>query len=259
MRKYCLITKALLILVVFGAFFSSCVPIKKQIYLQTYQDSSKLVFKNNMPEDYKLQPGNNLHIQISSIDKQSYEFFNMGLGAAGNVYYDAAIYLNSYSVDDSGYIELPFIGKILVENYTTKEAKNLIQLNIDQYLKNTLVIVKLVNYNVTLVGEVVNPGQYKVYQNNINIFEMLAIAGDLTTYAKRDDIIIVRRTKAGSKMHHIDLLNEELLESEFFYLMPDDLIYIKPVRGKNFAFASFPYALIISSISLGIALFALFK
>ena len=257
MQKYNLITKIIIILFAFTAILSSCVPIKKQIYLQSNQDTSKAVFVNDKYEDYRLQPGNNLHAQIRSIDRESYEFFN--LAETGNIYYDAAIYLNSYSVDDSGYVELAFLGKIYVNNLTIEETKELIQSKIDEYLKMTMVIVKLVNYNVTLVGEVDRPGQYKVYQDRINIFEMISMAGDLTVYAKRNDIVLVRKTKTGSEMHHIDLLDEDLLESEFYYLMPDDLIYFKPVKGKNFVFSSFPYALIISSISLGLALFAIFK
>ena len=77
---------------------------------------------------------------------------------------------------------------IFVNNLTIEETKELIQSEIDEYLKMTMVIVKLVNYNVTLVGEVNKPGQYKVYQDRINIFEMISMAGDLTVYAKRNDI-----------------------------------------------------------------------
>ncbi len=112
------------------------------------QDTSKINFVNDKFEDYRLQPGNNLHVQIRSIDRESYEFFN--LNESGNIYYDAAIYLNSYSIDDSGYVELAFLGKIYVNNLTIEEAKELIQSQIDEYLKMTMVIVKLVNYNIII-------------------------------------------------------------------------------------------------------------
>jgi polysaccharide export outer membrane protein len=122
-----------------------------------------------------------------------------------------------------------------------------------------MVIVKLVNYNVSVVGEVHNPGQYKIYQEHLNIYEVLAMAGDMTTFAKREDVVLVRKTEKGSKVYHLNLLEDTLLESEFFYIMPDDIVYIQPVKGKNFAFNQFPYTLVISSISLIIALFALVK
>jgi polysaccharide export outer membrane protein len=242
-----------------SVFFSSCVPIKKQIYLQAERDTIKSHFSNPKYIDYKLQPGNNLYVQVFSIDEKTYEFFNMGFGTSGNIYYDAAVYLNSYYIDNEGYVELPFIGKIYLKGFTVEEAKKIIQAEIDKYLNKTTVIVKLVNYTITVVGEVNNPGLYKVYQDKINIFEILGLAGDLKTFAKRNDVILVRKTENKTKIYHIDLLNEDLLESDYYYIMPDDIVYVKPVTGKNFAFETFPYTLVISSISLALAIFALIK
>lgn len=246
--------------IVFVTILSSCVPIKKQIYLQTAQtDTSKTTYSNlNIPY-YTLRPGNNLYVKVFSVDQDLYDFFNLGFGSAGNVYYDAAVYLNSYSVNDSGFVELPFLGKILVDGLTLEQAKEKIQVKLENYLKNTMVIVRLVNYNVTVVGEVQRPGQIKVYQDRINVYEVLSLAGDMTTFARRDDVILVRKTDKGSQIHHLDLLDDHFLESEYYYIMPDDIVYVKPVKGKNYAFTSFPYTLLISSISLALALFALFK
>jgi polysaccharide export outer membrane protein len=142
---------------------------------------------------------------------------------------------------------------------TLEEAKLAVQKQTDKYLINTMLILKLVNYNVSVVGEVKRPGQYKIYQDHINIFEVLALAGDMTTFAKREDVILVRKTEKGSKVYKLDLLDDKFLESELFYIKPDDIIYVQPVKGRNFAFTAFPYTLVISSISLVIALFALFK
>ena len=91
-----------------------------------------------------------------------------------------------------------------------------------------MVFVKLVNYSVTLVGEVYKPGQYKIYQDRINIFEVISLAGDLTTFAKRDDVVLVRKSGNKSKIYHIDLLKDNVLESDYYYIMPDDIIYVKP-------------------------------
>jgi len=251
--------RALVAIVMGILLFSSCVPMKKQIYLQTSEDTAKTEYLNEKLLEYKLRPGNNLYIQVISLQDDVSSYFNMGLGTSGNIYYDAAIYLTSYSVNDSGFIEMPFIGKIYVDDLTIEEAKGKIQKQIDIYLKKTMVVVKLVNYNVSIVGEVKRPGQYKIYQDRLNIYEVLAMAGDMTTFAKREDVVLVRKTEKGSKVHHINLLEDVVLESEFFYIMPDDIIYIQPVKGKNFAFVQFPYTLVISSISLTIALFALLK
>jgi polysaccharide export outer membrane protein len=240
--------------------FASCVPMKKQIYFQAYQDSTKSEYINTKIYDHKLQAGNNLYARVYSLDEKSYEFFNLGYNnQSSNVYYDAGVYLNSYYIDNDGYVDLPFIGKIYVLGLTVDEAKEKFQAEIDKYLNKTTVIVKLVNFNVTVVGEVQNPGQYKIYQDKINIFEVISLAGDLTTYAKREDLVLVRKNGNKSNIFHIDLLHDNILESEYYYVMPDDIVYVTPLKGKNFAFTAFPYTLVISTISLGLALFAIFK
>ena len=256
---YKLIVKALFIFALALVLFSSCVPMKKQIYLQTQEDTTKTEYTNTKYLDYKLQTGNNLFVQVISADQDAVEFFNAGYGSSGNIYYDAAIYLNSYVVNDSGFVELPFIGEIYVKGLTVNEVKTKIESIIGKFLKKTMIQIKLVNYNVSVVGEVNRPGQYKIYQDRINIFEIISMAGDMTTYAKREEVIIVRHTENGSKMHRIDLLSDGILESEFYYIMPDDIIYIQPIRGKNFAFSAFPYTLVISSISLFLAILAISK
>ena len=253
--------KPILVISILVMVFSSCVPIKKQVLMQVPKDdSAKAEYLNDRTlADYRLKTGNNLYVKIISASKDAVDFFNPGVTSSGNIYYDAAIYLTSYSVDDSGYVELPFIGKLYAKGKTIDEFKTEINNIIDEYLKKTIVIVKLVNYNITVVGEVNRAGQYKIYQDKINIFEVLGMAGDLTTYAKRDDVVIVRHTEKGSKVHHINLLSDNILESEFYYLMPDDIVYVMPLRGKNFAYQMFPYALVISSISLILAIFSITK
>ena len=253
------VSKLLLGFVILLMFFSSCVPIKKQVYFQAAEDTLKTAYPYKDFKAHKLQTANNLYVNVFSIEKESYEFFNLGYGTSGNIYYDAAIYLNSYVVDEEGYVELPFIGRLHVKGLTIEEAKDIIQQEIEKYLKKTTVVVKLVNYSISIVGEVNRPGQYKIYQDRINIFEVISLAGDLTTYAKRDDIILVRRQDKDAKIYHINLLEDNVLESEYYYIMPDDIIYAKPVKGKNFAFSAFPYTLIISTISLTLALVAIFR
>jgi len=240
--------------------FSSCVPMKKQIYLQVDDaDSVQNQYLNDNTPSYTLQPGSNLYMRVVSVDQELTDFFNVGMGTSGNIYYDAAIYLTSYSVNDSGFVELPFIGYFNIKGLTLEEAKKKIQQKVDEYVINTMVVLKLVNYNVSVVGEVKRPGQLKIYQDRISIFEVIGLAGDMTPFAKREEVILVRKTDKGSEMIRINLLEDNLLESEYFYIMPDDIVYVPPVKGRNFAFTAFPYTLVISTISLTIALFALLK
>jgi len=140
-----------------------------------------------------------------------------------------------------------------------EEVKLRIQQVLDEYLKETVLIVKLVNFNLTIVGEVKRPGQYKVYQSEINVFEAVSMAGDLTEFADRQEVIIVRQTKSGSETIAINLEKASILGSDYYYLKPNDIIYVKPLKIKQFGFATFPYALIFSTISTTLLLINFFK
>jgi polysaccharide export outer membrane protein len=246
------------------AFFSiiilaSCVPQKKILYFQDMEDRDKdeepqTEFINQKSEDYLIQPGDNLFIRVRSIDEDAYSFDESRLST--NYYTEAGIYLNSYSVTDSGTIKFPLIGNIHVANKTISKFQSDLQTMVNEYIKNTVVIVKLVNFRVSLLGEFRNPGKYLVYQDNITIFQAISMAGDLTDFAERNEIVLIRQTENGSQLHRINLNDIKILESDYFYLMPNDIIYAGPIKGKQFVFSQFPYALIISLITLGVVLYS---
>jgi len=242
---------------------TSCIPQKRMVYLQDKnpEDTLTKFFREKGPE-YKIQPGDNLYIKVHSLDEKTFAFFNNTGGSAQTSQYlsnDISVYLNSYNVNDLGFVDFPFVGEIKVQNLTIDETKNLIQEIINKYLIETTITVKLVNYKITMVGEVRKPGEYSIYQNNINIFEAISMAGDLTDYANRNELSLVRQTKNGAVIKRIDLTDNMILESDYYYLMPNDILYIKPLKGKQFTFANFPYALIFSAISTTLLLINYFK
>lgn len=262
MKNYLLLlSKLSFILIVFILLFSSCVPQKKIRYLQNKSESeAQKHFINEKKIEYKIQTGDNLYINISSLDVKTSDIFNKESSfRSSNYYNDAGIYLNSYTVNDEGYIDFPIVGNVYVKNLTIEQIKNEIQKILNEYLRGATVIVKLVNFNITLIGEVRRPGEYKVYQDDINIFEAFAFAGDLTDFANRNHILLVRQTKQGATIHKLDLTDDKILESDYYYLMPNDIIYIEPLKGKQFAFANFPYALIFAGISTTLLLINYFK
>jgi polysaccharide export outer membrane protein len=245
----------LLILIV----IASCVPQKKIRYFQdkTEADTTQKSFVNDRGEDYKVQPGDNLYVRILSIEDRAYSFEEAR--GATNYYQESGIYLNSYGVDAAGNIEFPLIGKIYVENLTTKQIKDSIQSKVDEYVINTTVIVKLANFRITMLGEFQRPGKYLVYQDKINIFEAIGLAGDMTDFAKRHRTLLVRQTEDGYKTIRLDLNDQAIIESEYFYLQPNDMVYVEPVRGKQFTFVQFPYALIFSAITTALLLIEYLK
>lgn len=252
-----------LILVFFLAILiSSCVPLKKIRYLQMKEEAAERTeFMSARKVEYKVQTGDNLYIKIVSIDTKTSEMFNVydqrfSGGGSGQ---DAGIYLNSYTINTEGYLDFPLIGRVLVKGLTIEEVKNKIQSELDEYIKESVVIVKPVNFFITFLGEVNSPGEYVIYQDEINFFEAVAMAGDLTDFANRRHVQLVRQTNTGTKMVFLDVTDRQFLESDYFYMMPNDIIYIEPLRGKQFAFSNFPYAIVFSAISTALLLINYFK
>ena len=240
-------------LLIFIFLLTSCVTQKKILYLQKKAlGDTTTEYANKHDLLYRVQPRDNLYIKINSLDEKTYQFFNKQNGTTGlvNDYStDAAIYLSSYGVSDEGNIDLPILGKIHVKDMTVAEIKVAIQTLIDEYLKETSVTVKLVNFNVTVIGEVAHPGEYKIYQDRINMFEALSLAGDMTDYSNRNQVQLIRQTKTGSKIHFLDLTSDKFLSSEYFYLMPNDIIYVSPLSLKRYGFTQFPYNTILAALT----------
>ncbi len=246
----------------FSLFLASCVPQKKILYMQVKNEVDTMsAFKNQRKIDYRVQPGDNLYIRVVSMDEKTNLFLNsMGGGQySQNITSDASVYLNSYMVSTKGTVQFPLTGDIYVKNLTVAQVRDTIQQKLGQYLKESVVIVKLVNFNITLLGEVRRPGQYKIYQNNINLFEAVSMAGDLSDFAKRSDVTIIRQTKEGSKVLHVDMTKKDVLSSPYFYLKPNDIVYVPPLKGKQFSFATFPYGVVFSALSTALLLISFFK
>ena len=236
---------------------SSCLTQKQVKYLQRKQkEDTTHSYQNRRTSDYKIQPHNNLYIRIYGLDEKSFLFFNKQSGITNYAVESSEIglYLDSYVVNDSGYIDFPLIGKIFVKDLKVDQAKNLIQSLVNEYLKNVTVTLKMVNFNITVLGEVQRPGSYKVYQDKINIFEAVSLAGDLTAFSNRQKVALVRQTKEGSRVIYLNLNSIDILRSEYYYLEPNDILYFAPLGIKRWGTETFPWALIFSAISTALLL-----
>ena len=255
------ITKLGLAAVVLAVLFASCVPQKKMLYLKEAQmlsENQSINYVNERSVDYKLQPGDNLYIRfVNIVDQGGTSSLNGEFTRTSSS--DASIYLQSYTIDEEGFIELPLIGKIVVRNLTVDEAKALLQTALDKYINQTTIIVKLSNFNLTVLGEVKNPGMYKVYQSQINLFEAVALAGNMTNFAKNSAVKIIRQTDNGSEIVTVDMGSADILSSPYYYLKPNDIVYVEPMKIKQWGFTAFPYATVFSIISLVVTVYALFR
>ena len=220
---------------------SGCVSNKKYILLQNAPESVDSTFFYNPPrQEYRIQPNDILYVNIRSQDELATILFNPssssgnvamsqnlqnGRGNTGN-----AFYVTGYSLDQEGRIKLPMIGYLKVLGLTVKEVKVLVEKEVERYFNKFFVVVRLSGINYTIMGEVEGPGQAVVFQNQVNILEAIAQAGGLRELANRNEVSLIRQYPEGYKLHKIDLTNVSVFDSKYYYLQPNDLIYIPPLK-----------------------------
>ena len=238
----------------------SCIPQKKLRYLQELEESSIDTTKTNeIDKTYHLKVKDELYLKINSVDPKTYSFFNGGDATSNAQMFNSelGLYLNSYTISDSGYIQLPVVGKISIVGLDLEEARLKVEESLKNYLTDVSVTLKLSGFRITILGEVKRPGKYVPYVSQLNIMEALAVAGDMTAYGNRQRIMIIREENGKENIHFIDLLDIKLIQSPDFNLLPNDIIYVESLNAKTWGFETFPYALILSSITTFIALMAL--
>ena len=227
----------------------SCVTNRKLTYLQNDNLQSDTTVSVS-PADYKVIPYDNLFIKVVTPDpKWSAMFNSLPVTTTGINVTEQSADLVSYPVDGAGTIQIPYAGKIQVAGKTIPEITVQIELALKDFISDASITVKMINNYVSLLGEVKKPGRYPIYKERLNIFQALAMGGDLTDFSNRQMIQIIRQTGNGTIVKEYSLNDRSILQSEFFYVMPNDVIYAKPMKGKFFQMNSFPYAVLLSTIT----------
>ncbi len=229
-----------LAVIVFSIGFSSCVSKKKMVYLQSQdQEQQDTVFKYDRP-DYKLQANDILAINIVSLEEKANEIFNaaskasasgsanVGLQNGGDIYY-----MTGYTIDDSGFVELPIVGEVYVKGKTLEEAKAAIDAKVKKYFSLYYLNVKLGGLRYTALGEFNAPGKYTIMQNQATILDAIANAGDLNMVASRKDVKIIRQYPDGTRIHTVNLLDRNLINTPYYFIQPNDVIYVEPLKAKS--------------------------
>lgn len=229
---------------------SACTPHRKLVYLQhAAAASDTLMFTR---PDYRIKPGDILHIRVLTLDEESYLIFNneesRQLGSGGGARNNISVFLNGYTVDENGAVQMPVLGDVSVSGKTLSEATRIVEESVTEYLIGATVVVKLVNFSITVLGEVRRPGNYYLYDNQLSIMDAIGMAGDLTDYGNRK-IKIVRQTADGATFATLDITDSKAVASAFYYLQPNDIIYVEPHKVKRLGFAQFPFAVMFSAIS----------
>ena len=229
--------RKLFILLLISDFATSCIPNKDLVYFQG-QPNSKKGLEKIVNEPYKLQVNDILHIKIKAADDKLVSLFSQSSEEAQQITQITPenIYFNSYSIDRHGNIRLPYIGDLNVLGYTQKEVRQKIEKEVQSFFKNpndVFVIVKLAGIRFTVLGEVLNPGVLVLFQNQVSILEAIATAGDITITGNRKKVVIWRKNTEGTKEHRFDLTNASTFDSKSFYIQPNDIIYVEPLKQKS--------------------------
>lgn len=230
---------------------SSCVTHKKLLILNKI-DGGGIVdsLKVRLVHDYRLQSGDILDIKVSSLDPNSVAVFNKSSGGgASSVASEASIYVNGYMIDQFGDINVPLIGNLEVKGLTLDSLNYLLDKKLAGYFKFYTVEAKLMNIRVSILGEVKAPGTQQVYNSDINLLQAISNAGGITDHGNRRKVKVIRKAFNQNEITVLDLSNEDIIYSEYFYLMPNDVIYVEPYKSKATSINIPVLAFLISSAS----------
>jgi polysaccharide export outer membrane protein len=165
----------------------------------------------------------------------------------------------SYLIDNQGKIDFPVLGQLQLGGLTRNAAKSMIKTRLKDYINDPFVTLRILNYKVSVQGEVVRPGVFPVATDRITLPEALAMAGDLTIFGKRDNILIIRENEGKKTYNFVDITNANFINSPFYYLTQNDLVYVEPNKVRmNNAKIGPNIQVIIASLSLVVAFFAIY-
>lgn len=235
--------KLLLSVVMFSLFLSSCVSTKNVTYFQGSDPLDTVRYstlKTITPLIPKIQPDDILAVTVSSLSAESNEVFNFqnvtplitsnfpGVSNSGMARNQPLGYL----VDPAGNIEMPLIGKVHVAGLALEEAGIVIKQELSKYLKEPTANVRYLNQKFTVLGEVNRPGIYNLLDNHTSLPEVLGVAGDLTIFGRRDNVMLMRISDGKREVVKLNLNSREVLETPYYYIRSGDIIYVEPTKGK---------------------------
>ncbi|RUA11754.1 MAG: sugar transporter [Flavobacteriia bacterium] len=230
--------RKILQLLFLAVIYSSCIPNKDLIYFQGEPVPRDSIYQLQ-DKPYRLQVNDMLYIDIKSANPELVQLFKNSTstqnGNTNNISPEM-IYFKSYSVDRHGNIRMPYIGEMNVLGYTTPEVREKIQKKLEEYFINkedVFITVKLAGIRFTALGEVGRPGTVVVYQNQLNLADAIAAAGDIEITGNRKRVTVLRKSIDKTEKFIIDLTNINAFESEIFYIKPNDIVYVEPLKQKS--------------------------
>ena len=240
-------------LIIFLLFplLASCVSQKELTY---FSESDQSEFENYLTTSYEIRPLDLLFIDLKTLSPEggTADFFQGGNNMAVQPLAQggAGPYFLGYTVSDSGYVKLPVVGRLKVSGLTMLQAAEKVDEALKPYLKYSAVTVKLANFRVSVLGEVTRPGVQYVYDTKYTILQALSAAGNLTDFGDRSRLRLVRESEEGTKIVTLDLSDPALLASEYYFLLPNDVLYVEPLKARAFSINSRVASLGLSVLSI---------
>lgn len=239
-------SKFSILLLVLLFSFSSCLTNKDLEYFRTSNSISKVKSNTNK---YLLQVGDLISVQISTVTSQQHDFFNKEQNSITMVQNP---YLYGYLIKDGGFLDLPSLGKIKAEGFTLRELENVIKKIAVSYFEQPIVKLNVINFEISVLGAVNNPGNYLVVNPEANVLYALSLANDMTEFGNLKKIKILRNDNEVNRIFYVNLSDIKTLDNPNFMLQPNDVIFVPQLNKRFYSFSSLPnlISMSISAITL---------
>lgn len=237
-------------------FLFSCASHPEFIYLQNLDMKTQMEL-NSIENQVviKIQPFDFLYISVYSIDPLAAVPFNpqVAAGAAGNAQPEVI----GYKVGEDGFIDFPVVGAKRVVGLTLREAEAVLTKEVEKYLKEPVISIKFLNLKVTVIGEVNRPSTFDIPVENMSILQAIGLAGDVSIYGDRNNILVVREQNGIRTFGKLSLLNADIFNSPFYYLQQNDVVYVQPSEVKDTQINALSSREILPWVSAGVSLASL--
>ena len=225
-------TKFLVIILLLIFTFSACITNRDLEYIRSNKEIKKAKANKQV---YCLQQGDLISVQISTTSHQQHDFFNKENTSNSQLMIQNP-YLYGYIINQEGNLDLPSFGKVKAAGFTLRELENIIKNIAVSYFESPVVKLNIINFEITILGEVNNPGTFKVVDPEVNILYALSLSGDMTQFGNRRKVKVIRNENELNRVFYVDLTKKGVLNNSDFMLQPHDIIYVAPLNKKFYAF-----------------------
>lgn len=225
-----------LLLTLFTLMFPACVPHKQLLFLTDTQQDATLPITNQ--DEMRVQPEDLLSITVSSYNPDASRPFNGDAAGAATIaqsmqgQQNTAEMLTGYFVDQEGFLDFPSVGRVFVYNKTLSEVKVILLEKLKVFLKDAVVNVRFINLKISVLGEVQRPGVIRLTNKRLTIFEAIGMAGDMTSYSNRANILLIREKNGKRILTRLNLQSSGIFQSPYYYLQQNDVVIVEPTKNK---------------------------